>query len=71
MKKALIGTTLLIIVILGISFLIFSGLVWAGCFAFNLLGFSVVFSWKLAFALWIIVVIIRAIIKSIVKICIS
>lgn len=58
MKQMLIGI-LLILAGIGICFLISAGLVWIGCFALRLLGFSVVFSWKLAFAIWILASIIR------------
>lgn len=41
------------------SFLVTAGLVWVACWALALMGIVVVWSWKLAFAVWILAVIIR------------
>ena len=58
---------LLILLSLAISFLLTSGLVWLLCWLLPALGitaigtFVIVFSWKLALAIWIIVALLRSI----------
>ena len=57
---------LLILLSLAISFLLTSGLVWLLCWLLPALGitaigtFVIVFSWKLALAIWIILVLLRS-----------
>lgn len=56
---------LLILLSLAISFLLTSGLVWLLCWLLPALGitaigtFVIVFSWKLALAIWIILLLLR------------
>ena len=58
---------LLILLSLAVSFLLTSGLVWLLCWLLPALGitaigtFVIVFSWKLAFAIWIILVLLQSI----------
>ena len=58
---------LLILLPLAISFLLTSGLVWLLCWLLPALGitaigtFVIVFSWKLALAIWIILVLLQSI----------
>lgn len=58
---------LLILLSLAISFLLTSGLVWLLCWLFPALGitaigtFVIVFSWKLALAVWIVLVLLQSI----------
>lgn len=58
---------LLILLFLAISFLLTSGLVWLLCWLLPALGitaigtFVIVFSWKLALAIWIILVLLQSI----------
>lgn len=58
---------LLILLSLAISFLLTSGLVWLLCWLLPTLGitaigtFVIVFSWKLALAIWIILVLLQSI----------
>ena len=58
---------LLILLSLAISFLLTSGLVWLLCWLLPALGitaigtFVIVFSWKLALAIWIILVLLQSI----------
>lgn len=58
---------LLILLSLAISFLATSGLVWLLCWLLPALGitaigtFVIVFSWKLALAIWIILVLLQSI----------
>ena len=54
---------LVFILIFGLDFLLTAGCVWVGCLALGWLSFSVVFSWKTAFAIWILVIIIRFLFK--------
>lgn len=61
---------LLILLSLAISFLLTSGLVWLLCWLLPVLGitaigtFVIVFSWKLALAIWIILVLLQSIFPS-------
>ena len=61
---------LLILLSLTISFLIVSGLVWLLCWLLPALGitaigtFVIVFSWKLALAIWIILLLLSTIFSS-------
>lgn len=58
---------LLILLSLTISFLLISGLVWLLCWLLPAIGitaigtFTIVFSWKLALAIWIILVLLQSI----------
>lgn len=58
---------LLILLSLAISFLLTSGLVWLLCWLLPAIGitaigtFTIVFSWKLALAIWIIVALLQSI----------
>ena len=58
---------LLVILGLSISFLVTAGLVWLLCWLLPALGiatigtFTIVFSWKLALAIWIILVLLQSI----------
>ena len=58
---------LLILLSLAVSFLLTSGLVWLLCWLLPTLGittigtFVIVFSWKLALAIWIILVLLQSI----------
>ena len=58
---------LLILLSLAVSFLFTSGLVWLLCWLLPALGitaigtFVIVFSWKLALAIWIILVLLQSI----------
>ena len=58
---------LLILLSLAVSFLVTSGLVWLLCWLLPALGitaigtFAIAFSWKLALAIWIILVLLRSI----------
>lgn len=61
------GVILLILLSLAVSFLATSGLVWLLCWLLPALGitaigtFVIVFSWKLALAIWIILVLLQSI----------
>lgn len=58
---------LLILLSLAVSFLLTSGLVWLLCWLLPALGitaigtFVIVFSWKLALAVWIVLVLLQSI----------
>ena len=58
---------LLILLSLAVSFLLTSGLIWLLCWLLPALGitaigtFVIVFSWKLALAIWIVLVLLRSI----------
>lgn len=57
---------LLILLFLAVSFLLTSGLVWLLCWLLPALGitaigtFVIVFSWKLALAVWIVLLLLRS-----------
>lgn len=57
---------LLILLSLAVSFLLTSGLVWLLCWLLPALGittigtFVIVFSWKLALAIWIVLLLLRS-----------
>lgn len=61
------GVILLILLSLAVSFLATSGLVWLLCWLLPALGitaigtFVIVFSWKLALAIWIVLVLLQSI----------
>lgn len=61
---------LLILLSLAVSFLATSGLVWLLCWLLPALGitaigtFVIVFSWKLALAIWIILVLLQSIFST-------
>lgn len=58
---------LLVLLSLGISFLMTAGFVWLLCWLLPTLGitaigtFVIVFSWKLALAIWLIIALLRSI----------
>ena len=58
---------LLILLSLAISFLLTSGLIWLLCWLLPAIGitaigtFTIMFSWKLALAIWIIIVLLQSI----------
>lgn len=60
---------LLVILSLAISFLVTAGLTWVLCWALPAIGvvaigsFTIVFSWKLALVVWIILLLIQSIFK--------
>lgn len=64
------GVILLILLSLAVSFLATSGLVWLLCWLLPALGitaigtFVIVFSWKLALVIWIILALLGAIFSS-------
>ena len=57
---------LLVILGLGISFLVTAGLIWLLCWLLPAIGitaigtFTIVFSWKLALAIWIVLLLLRS-----------
>lgn len=57
---------LLALLTLAVSFLIIAGLVWLLCWLLPAIGivaigtFTIVFSWKLAFAIWLIITLLRS-----------
>ena len=60
------GVILLILLSLAVSFLATSGLVWLLCWLLPALGitaigtFTIAFSWKLALAIWIVLLLLRS-----------
>lgn len=58
---------LLVLLYLATSFLLTSGLIWLLCWLLPAIGitaigtFTIVFSWKLALAIWIIIALLRSI----------
>lgn len=58
---------LLVILFLTVSFLITAGLVWLLCWLLPAIGiatigtFTIMFSWKLALAIWLIIALLRSI----------
>lgn len=64
---------LLTILALAVSFLITAGLVWLLCWLLPAIGivaigsFTIVFSWKLALAIWLITALLRPIFSSVGK----
>ena len=65
---------LLVLLALVVSFLITAGLVWLLCWLLPAIGivaigtFTIVLSWKLALAIWLIIALLRSIFSSISKI---
>ena len=63
----------LVLVCLGIDFLFSAGLVWLLCWLLPMIGITaigsiaIVFSWKLALVIWLIVAILRSIFRVTVK----
>ena len=55
--KAL-ATILALLIVLGLDFLLFAGLVYLICFCF-----SIAFTWKLAFGIWLVVELIKLLIN--------
>lgn len=50
---------------LGLSFLVFSGLTWVFCWALVTAGIvAVAWTWKLAFCVWLIYLVLKTIIKG-------
>lgn len=64
---------LLVLLALVVSFLITAGLVWLLCWLLPTIGivaigtFTIVFSWKLALVIWLIIALLRSIFSSIGK----
>lgn len=63
--------TLLVLLALVVSFLITAGLVWLLCWLLPAIGivaigtFTIVFSWKLALVIWLIIALLRPIFSSV------
>lgn len=61
---------LLVILSLAISFLVIAGLTWVLCWALPAIGivaigsFTIVFSWKLALVVWVIVLLLQSIFRG-------
>lgn len=61
-----IGTILVVILAFAISYLLTAGFVWVLCWALPAIGitviggFVIVFSWKLALAVWIVLLLLRS-----------
>lgn len=62
---------LLVLLFLTVSFLITAGLVWLLCWLLPAIGiatigtFTIVFSWKLALAIWLVIALLRPIFSSV------
>lgn len=62
-------TLIIILAVLGLSFLLEAGLVWLLCWALNAIGImtisgiAVTFSWPLVLAIWLISALLRGIFK--------
>lgn len=54
----LLATTLALLIVLGLDFLLFAGLVYLICFCF-----SIAFTWKLAFGIWLVVELIKLLVN--------
>ena len=63
--KVLVVTILGVIIGLAINFLIVAGGLYLGLYVLHALGFmlSIVFSWKMAIAIWILLVIFKLLLK--------
>jgi len=57
----IITAILLVIFGFGFSFLVTSGLVYLAILLLNWLGLALVWSWKLSFVVWVLVMIVKAI----------
>lgn len=55
----LLATITALLIILGLDFLLFAGLVYLICFCF-----SIAFTWKLAFGIWLVVEVLKLCFKS-------
>ena len=55
----LLATTLVLLIVLGLDFLLFAGLVYLICFCF-----SIAFTWKLALGIWLVVEVLKLCFKS-------
>lgn len=61
-----IGTILVVILAFAISYLLTAGFVWVLCWALPAIGitviggFVIVFSWKLALAVWVVLLLLRS-----------
>lgn len=53
----LLATTLTLLIVLGLDFLLFAALIYLICFCF-----SIAFTWKLALGIWLVVEIIKLLI---------
>lgn len=66
-------TILITVIALGISFLFTAGLVWLLCWFLPMIGITaigsiaIVFSWKLALVIWLIIALLRSIFSITVK----
>ena len=54
----LLATTLTLLIVLGLDFLLFAGSVYLICFCF-----SIAFTWKLAFGIWLVVELIKLLVN--------
>lgn len=54
---------LTLLFLLSFSFLFTAGLVWVACWVLAMVGVAVVWSWKLAFVVWILTMVVRALFK--------
>lgn len=54
----LLATITALLIILGLDFLLFAGLVYLICFCF-----SIAFTWKLAFGIWLVVELIKLLVN--------
>ena len=54
----LLATTLTLLIVLGLDFLLFAGLVYLICFCF-----SIAFTWKLAFGIWLVIELIKLLVN--------
>lgn len=65
-----IGTILMVILAFAISYLLTAGLVWVLCWVLPAIGitviggFIIVFSWKLALAVWIVLLLLRSLFSA-------
>ena len=54
----LLATITALLIVLGLDFLLFAGLVYLICFCF-----SIAFTWKLAFGIWLVVELIKLLVN--------
>lgn len=54
----LLSAILTLLIVLGLDFLLFAGLVYLICFCF-----SIAFTWKLAFGIWLVVELIKLLVN--------
>lgn len=51
------------LIVLALDFLVTAGLVWLGCWALGLMGFTIVWTWALAFGFWVLSKVLQIIFK--------